>query len=81
MNDNSKSELLELDITKNSPAVDKAIVQLKLPITSFVVMIHRKGAYLTATGDTIIQEGDHLLVMADNKETVQKVNERFLKMD
>ena len=73
LKENTKSELMELDIPNNSPAVNKEIVQLKLPKTSHIVMIHRGNTYVTPSGDTMIQVGDHLLVMADSKETVESL--------
>jgi len=69
LKDNSKSELLELDIADESPSVGKRIVQLKLPKSSMIVLIHRHGKYLTPDGDTQIQGGDHLLVLADSKDS------------
>lgn len=77
MKEDSKSELIELDITADSTAIGRAVVDLRLPSTALIVLIHRHGKYLTATGDTVIEEGDHLLIMADNRYTVDKVYERF----
>jgi potassium/hydrogen antiporter len=66
--------LIEVDIPENASAIGKAIVQLALPKTALIVMIHRKGKYITANGETIIQAGDHMLIMADNPDTVNRVN-------
>jgi cell volume regulation protein A len=77
LSDDFKSELIEFDIAENSPSVGKAVVELNLPKSALIVMIYRQGKYLTASGDTVIEAGDHLLVMADSKETVDKVHERF----
>jgi cell volume regulation protein A len=77
LSDDFKSELIEFDIAENSPSVGKAVVELNLPKSSLIVMIYRQGKYLTASGDTVIEAGDHLLVMADSKETVEKVHESF----
>ncbi len=77
LSDDFKSELLELDITENSPSVNKAVVELQLPKSALIVMIYRNRKYLTASGDTVIEAGDHLLIMADTKETVSKVYESF----
>lgn len=75
--DGFKSELIELDIASNSPAIGKAVVDLKLPQDALIVLIHRDGKYLTANGETIIEPADHLLVMADSKDTITRINERF----
>ncbi len=77
LKDNSKSELIELDVPADSIAVGKEIVQLRLPRTSLIVMIHRDGKYISANGDTIIQSQDHLLIIADNKEAVDKIYNLF----
>jgi len=77
LSDDFKSELIELDITEHSPSVNKAVVELQLPKTALIVMIYRNGKYLTASGETVIEVGDHLLIMADTKETVSKVYESF----
>lgn len=72
-----KSELVEMDIPEDSPAAGKAVVELNLPKSSFIVLIHRTGKYLTAGGDTILETGDHLLLMADSKETVTRIYQSF----
>jgi cell volume regulation protein A len=77
LKDNSKSELVELDLPLDSPAIGRAVVALKLPKTAMIVMIHRHGKYLTASGDTVLEPEDHLLVLADNKDTVARVYDAF----
>jgi cell volume regulation protein A len=75
--DGASSELIELDIAPGSQAVGKAVVDLDLPTAALIVLIHRDGKYLTANGETVIEPNDHLLIMADNKTTVEKVYQRF----
>jgi cell volume regulation protein A len=77
LKDNSKSELIELDVPEASKAVGKAVMELRLPRTCMIVLIHRHDKYITASGETIIEPFDHLLVMADNKESVEKVYHSF----
>lgn len=77
LEDDLKSELVELDIAPSSPVVGKAIVDLRLPATALIVLIHRDKKYITAAGDTILRGGDHLLVLADNNETTQKILTSF----
>lgn len=73
LKEHSTSELIELDIPTTSPAIGKAIVELRLPKTSHIAMIHRGDRYVTPSGETEIAASDHLLVMADSKETVDTV--------
>lgn len=77
LKDNSKSELIELDVHQESRAVGKAVLELQLPRNSMIVLIHRQGKYITASGDTTIEVGDHLLIMADNKECVDQIHHAF----
>lgn len=77
LKDDLKSELVEMDIPEDSPAAGKAVVDLNLPKNAFIVLIHRTDKYLTAGGDTVIEAGDHLLLMADSKETVSKIYQSF----
>ena len=77
MKDSSNSELMELDIAENSHAVGKPVMELNLPKSAMIVLIHRNGKYVTASGATVIEPKDHLLIMADSKKTVNKVLDRF----
>lgn len=77
LRDDQKSELVELDIPENSPIAGKQVVQIGLPKTAHIVLIHRHGKYITASGDTVINSKDHLLVMADSKQTVTEVLQVF----
>lgn len=72
-----KSELIEMDIPEDSPAAGKAVVDLNLPKTAFIVLIHRSGKYFTAGGNTVIEAGDHLLLMADSREAVPRIYQSF----
>ncbi|HZY78662.1 MAG TPA: potassium/proton antiporter [Cyclobacteriaceae bacterium] len=71
-----KSTLVEVDVPATSPAVGKAVVDLSLPKNAMIVLIHRNGKYLTATGETIIEGADHLLVLTD-KQSAEWVQQAF----
>lgn len=77
LREDQKSELVELDIPENSMVIGKQIVQIGLPITAHIVLIHRNGKYITASGETVIESRDHLLVMGDNRQTVEEVFKAF----
>lgn len=72
-----KSTLVEVDIPARSPAIGKRVVDLALPKAAMIVLIHRNGKYLTATGETIMEAGDHLLVLSD-KPSAEWVQQAFL---
>jgi cell volume regulation protein A len=77
MKETTSSELMELDISETSHAVGKPVMELNLPKSAMIVLIHRAGKYVTANGATIIEPKDHLLIMADSKKTVNKVLHRL----
>lgn len=77
LSENDQSELIELDIPVDSPAIGKQVFQLQLPKSTLIVLIHRDDKYITANGQTQIMGGDHLLVMAESKEVVGKVYDAF----
>lgn len=77
LKDDFSSELVELDIPETSPTIGKAVMELDLPKTALIVLIHRDGKYITANGQTTIMSRDHLLVMADTKDTVSEVRDTF----
>jgi cell volume regulation protein A len=77
LKENFNSELMELDIPETSYAVGKPVMELDLPKSALIVLIHRDGKYITANGATVIEPKDHLLIMADSKATVNKVIQRF----
>lgn len=77
LEDDFKSELIQFFIPEKSEVAGKPIVQLDLPKSTLIVLIVREDKYLTPSGDTVLQPGDHLLVMADSKETVRKIYEYF----
>jgi cell volume regulation protein A len=62
-----KTTLVEVDVPLTSPAIGKPVVDLNLPKSAMIVLIHRNGKYLTATGETVIEAADHLLVLTDKK--------------
>jgi potassium/hydrogen antiporter len=77
MKDNIHGELLEFDLLPGSKVIGQQIVHLQLPKSTLIVLIHRNGKYLTPHGDTVLEEGDHLLVMADNKDAGDLVYDSF----
>lgn len=72
-----KTTLVEVDVPGTSPAVGKAVVDLRLPKNALIVLIHRNGKYLTATGETVIEGADHLLVLTD-KTSSDWVQQAFI---
>jgi len=75
LSDGMKSELVEYDLDSSCPCIGKSIVEIGFPKAALIVLINRKGKYITPNGATIIEENDHLLVMADDKFSLKKFEE------
>jgi cell volume regulation protein A len=60
-----KSELKELTVPADSPAIGKSLVALRLPHDFLVVLIARGNEYLVPGGGTTLAAGDTLLALAD----------------
>lgn len=71
--DNFKSELFEVVIPPSTPVVGKSIVQTRFPKTAVIVMISRDGKFIRPGGSTVLEAGDKLLVMADDKTSINNV--------
>lgn len=64
-----RNELVEIVVSEGSPAINRQIVNLELPEASLIVLISRKQDILVPNGNTIIEEDDTLLILAD-KDTL-----------
>lgn len=62
------SDLFELELPSDSPAIQRRILDLNLPKTSLVVLIARGNDFLAPRGDTLIQAGDALLILAEKSD-------------
>ncbi len=60
-----QSELRQLTVSADSPAVGKSLVALGLPPESLVVLIARGNEYLVPAGGTTLAASDALLILAD----------------
>jgi potassium/hydrogen antiporter len=75
LSDTIKSELVEIVLPGNSKAIGREIVTLPFPKTAMIVLLSRNGKYFQPDGSTVLEEGDKLLVLANNKEVVDQVRE------
>jgi cell volume regulation protein A len=71
--DTIQSEFVEIILPGDSKAVGKEIVKLKLPKPTLIVLLVRDGKYIQPNGATILEEGDKLLLLANNKEILGEV--------
>jgi len=72
---NGFAEVFEAVVQENSEIANVPISELKLPNGILIAMIVHDDNIIIPYGDTIIREGDHVVILADKSET-SKV-ERF----
>lgn len=75
LSNREKTVMLEVDILKGSPVVQKEIVDLDIPDSCVIVMIQRDEKYITPSGSTVLEEGDKLIILSDNEAGVERVQQ------
>jgi cell volume regulation protein A len=75
---NFRNELFEIEIPDNSNAAGKPLVELKFPRSALVVLIKRADQFITPNGTTVVEKGDRLLVMTDNKKEIEKLKQLWM---
>ncbi|MFL0353483.1 potassium/proton antiporter [Xanthomarina sp. GH4-25] len=76
-----KTILKEIDISPNAYAINKRIVDLNFPSSTFIAMIKRNGEFIRPGGSTEIKLNDVLVVLADNQKDLAKVNDCLIMPD
>ncbi len=73
LSDSLKSELEHISIPVGNESAGKMIVDLGLPKTVLIALIKRKGKYITPSGSTVLEHGDLLYVLSENRESIEQV--------
>jgi trk system potassium uptake protein TrkA len=76
--ENDRAEVLEFEVGPESILVDRSIrdVAVDIPDGAVIGAIARNSTRITPRGDTIVREGDHVIVFAD-KDALSDVTERM----
>jgi cell volume regulation protein A len=75
LTDSIKSEFVEIELSKDSYAVGRRIVELDFPKTALISIIKRGGKFITPSGSTVLNAGDVLLVISETKSALKRVYE------
>jgi trk system potassium uptake protein TrkA len=72
----SDAEAIELEVGPSSPAIGKSLADLKLPHSLIIGGVQRNGEAFVPRGNTEIEAGDHLIVIAlpDAIATAEKLS-------
>ncbi len=60
--------LTDVLVPYNSDVVGKTIAQINVPVNALVVLISRDEKFIVPNGSTVIEEGDVLLVLANDED-------------
>jgi trk system potassium uptake protein TrkA len=58
-------EIIELEVGAGAPVVDQRIADIALPEGSLIISVLRDGAGFVPKADTVIQDGDEVLLVLD----------------
>jgi potassium/hydrogen antiporter len=73
LSEQEKSAYAEIVVPPDSHPVNKKIIDLHFPASAIIAMIKRQGRYITPNGSTVIEEGDTLVVLCNQKNGMQDV--------
>lgn len=74
----ANQEMQEYHIGENHPFVGKTLAQIGLPNGVLVTMLRRGSSFVPPRGDTMIQAGDGLLIMAEIG-LLRRVEEKYFR--
>lgn len=75
LSDTPKKIKAEIEIQENGYAAGKKIVDLAFPHTAIIAMIKRGETYIMPNGSTEIKPKDILIILSDNRESLDLVSE------
>ncbi len=58
-------EIIEMEVTPGAPAAGRRVSEIALPEGSLIISILRADGGFVPTGDTVIEEGDEVLLVLD----------------
>ncbi|SFU32489.1 cell volume regulation protein A [Pustulibacterium marinum] len=77
LSENVESELVEIHLDTQSPVIGKSLIDLKMPKNTLIVMVQRNGKYFSPNGATVLENGDRLMVMAQNENELDTIFKMF----
>lgn len=80
LSDTPKKIKCEIEIQEDGFAAGKKIVDLNFPPTAIIAMIKRGDTYLMPNGSTEIKPKDLLIILADNRDSLDQVSESLKQL-
>lgn len=77
--DQTHSTVTEVQLRNDSPAVGKAVRELRMPPESLILTVVREGnQHIVPTGKTVLRPGDVLYIIGKNKEAASEAGHFLL---
>lgn len=76
--DHIKTEMQKIILSANSRVVGKRIVELNIPATVNILAIKRSDLFIAPNGSTMIQANDILYVLAEDKRSLELLEESLV---
>ncbi len=73
-----KSVATEITVTDSLLKHGERLMDMGLPQNTLVIMVRRQNSFFVPTGSSLLQNGDQLLVITDNQETL---NQTYRQME
>jgi potassium/hydrogen antiporter len=67
-----KSAMCEITVTEKMLKEGKRVMDISLPDKTLLVMVKRDRKYFIPRGNTLLEEGDSLLIITDNEEAMRE---------
>jgi potassium/hydrogen antiporter len=64
----TKSELIEMQVPSHSAILGRPLVDVGLPKGSLIVLVSRANEFIVPRGDTVLESGDNILVLAEREQ-------------
>lgn len=72
LNDDEKSEFAEFELLSNAGVIGKKVFELEFPRSAILALIKRNNKYLVPNGATILMEGDKLVIISEDKKSLEE---------
>ncbi|MCC6549866.1 MAG: potassium/proton antiporter [Ignavibacteriaceae bacterium] len=79
LSESIKTELMEFFVPHGSAIAGMRIVDLHFPRNAHIAMINRDEKFITPSGNTVLHEGDILIIMAEEKDVLRSVSDILSK--
>ncbi len=60
-----KAEMMKLHVSSACPIIHKKLKEIQIPDSWLFIAVTRRGQFMVLSGESVLEPGDHLLIMGD----------------